>query len=85
MHAALKIGKSVVMVSDGMVSGKTSFAGVSLTITAKDGAEAERIFKALGEGGKVQMPMSKTFFAEKFGSVADKFGVSWMIIAGAMG
>ncbi len=85
MHAALKIGELVVMVSDGMVSGKPNFAGISLTITAKEGAEAERIFKALGEGGKVQMPMAKTFFAEKFGSVADKFGVSWMIIAGAMG
>ncbi len=85
MHAALKIGDSVVMASDGMVSGKPNFAGISLTISAKDTAEAERVFKALGEGGKVQMPLTKTFFAEKFGSVADKFGVSWMVVAGAVG
>lgn len=85
MHAALKIGDSVVMVSDGMVSGKPSFAGISLTVSPKDTAEAERLFKALGEGGKVQMPLTKTFFAEKFGSVADKFGVSWMVVAGPVG
>jgi PhnB protein len=39
------------------------------------------MFKALGEGGQVQMEMTKTFFAKRFGMVADKFGVSWMIIA----
>jgi PhnB protein len=85
MHASRKIGDSVVMASDGMVSGKPNFAGVSLTISAKDAAEAERVFNALGQGGKVQMPLTKTFFAEKFGSVADKFGVSWMVVAGAAG
>ncbi len=84
MHAALKIGELLVMVSDGMVSGKPNFAGVSLAVTAKDVAEAERIFKDLGDGGKVQMPMAKTFFAERFGSVADRFGVSWMVLAGPM-
>ena len=83
MHAALKIGEAVVMVSDGMVSGKPNFAGVSLAAHAKDGAEAERLFKALSDGGKVQMPMAKTFFAENFGSVADRFGVSWMVLGGA--
>ena len=40
------------------------------------------MFAALGEGGQVQMPLAKTFFAKRFGMVADKFGVGWMIIAG---
>ncbi len=80
MHAALKFGDTVVMISDGMVSGKPSFAGVSLAVTVKGAAEAERVFKALGDGGEVRMPLTKTFFAESFGSLADKFGVSWMVV-----
>jgi PhnB protein len=47
---------------------------------ARDKAEAERLFKGLGEGGKVQMPLEETFFSPCFGIVADRFGVSWMII-----
>jgi PhnB protein len=46
----------------------------------RDDAEAERLFDALATGGQVQMPMSKTFFSSRFGMVADRFGVSWMII-----
>jgi PhnB protein len=40
------------------------------------------MFAALAEGGTVRMPLGKTFFAKRFGMVADKFGVGWMIIAG---
>jgi len=52
-------------------------------ITASDDAQAERLFAALGEGGQVQMPMSKTFFSSRFGMVADRFGVGWMVIVAA--
>jgi PhnB protein len=79
MHANLRIGDSTVLCSDGNCTGKPKFEGVSLSLTVKDSAEAERTFKALGEGGKVQMPMGKTFFSPSFGMVADKFGVSWMV------
>jgi PhnB protein len=79
MHANLRIGSSTVLCSDGNCTGKPKFEGVSLSLTVKDAAEAERTFKALGEGGKVQMPLAKTFFSESFGMVADKFGVSWMV------
>jgi PhnB protein len=61
--------------------GKPSFQGFALTITAKDEAEAEHLFGALGEGGQVQMPMDETFFASRFGMVADKFGTSWMVLS----
>lgn len=81
MHAALSVGGSKIMLSDGDNKGKPTFAGISLTITAKDEADADKLFGALGEGGQVQMPMEKTFFAKRFGVVADKFGVSWMVIA----
>ena len=83
MHANFRVGETQLMASDGRSSGQPKFEGVSLTITTADAAEAERVFAALAEGGQVQMPMAPTFFAERFGMVADRFGVSWMVIAGA--
>lgn len=80
MHAELRIGDTVVMASDGMSPGKTEFKGFSLTVTAKDEAEADRLFASLGKDGQVQMPLGKTFFSPRFGAVADRFGVSWMVI-----
>jgi len=83
MHSALRIGDTVVFASDGMCSGKPSFQGFSLSLTAASDAEAARLFDALGAGGgQVQMPLAKSFFASSFGMVADKFGVSWMVLAG---
>lgn len=79
MHASFRIGDSVVMASDGHCKGKPSFTGFSLTITVPDTATADRLFNALADGGQVQMPLTKTFFASRFGMVADRFGVSWMI------
>jgi len=84
MHAALKIGDATVMASDGRVSGKSSFQGISLSLTVKGDAEAEKVFKALSEGGQVQMPIAKSFFASRFGMVTDKFGVSWMVVTEGM-
>jgi PhnB protein len=81
MHCAFRIGDTQVLASDGNCSGKASFQGVSLALTTADVAEAERRFAALREGGQVQMPMAETFFSPAFGVVADRFGVSWMILA----
>jgi PhnB protein len=81
MHASLKIGESMVLCSDGQCQGKPSFQGFSLSIVAKDAAEAERLFTALGKGGQVQMPLAKTFWSPAFGMLADRFGVSWMVMA----
>jgi PhnB protein len=57
------------------------FQGISLALCADDWAEAEQLFAALSDGGQVQMPMTQTFFAERFGMVADKFGVSWSVVS----
>jgi PhnB protein len=73
------------MASDGMCSGKPTFGGVSLTVAAKDAAEAGKLFNALADGGQVQMPLGPTFFAGAFGVLADRFGVSWMVIADPIG
>jgi len=82
MHSAAMIGGSLVMASDGFCSGKPNFAGFSLSFEAKDATDAKKRFDALAAGGKVGQPLSETFFAKAFGMVTDKFGVSWMIIAG---
>lgn len=79
MHMSLRIGETTLLASDGHCLGQPRFQGISLSVTARNDAEAERVFAALGEGGEVQMPMVQTFFSSRFGMVADRFGVSWMI------
>src|SRR6185503_19509637 len=81
MHSCIRIGDTAVMASDGMAQGQPEFKGFSLTINAKDEAEAERLFAALSAGGQVHQPLVKTFFSPKFGMCADKFGVGWMVMA----
>ena len=79
MHASFRIGDSTVMASDGQCLEKLAFQGFSLSISASDAAEADRLFNALGDGGQVQMPLTETFFSPRFGMVADRFGVCWMV------
>jgi len=83
MHASFTVGDTVINASDGMCTGQPDFKGFSLSITAKDDAEAARLFDALGAGGTVQQPLIKTFFSSSFGMVADKFGVGWIVVVGA--
>jgi PhnB protein len=85
MHARFRVGETTVMASDGRCTGKGGFQGISLSLTVADDAEADRRFAALAEGGQVQMPLTKTFFSSRFGMVADRFGVTWMVIVGAGG
>jgi PhnB protein len=80
MHSAFRVGDTLVMASDGMSQGKPEFKGISLTLLGKDEAEVKRLFAALSDGGQVQMPLTKTFFTSSFGMVADRFGVSWMLL-----
>ncbi len=80
MHASFRIGDTTVMASDGRCTGQPSFKGFSLALAASNDGEAEKLFAALADGGQVQMPLTKTFFSSRFGMVADRFGVSWMII-----
>jgi PhnB protein len=79
MHASFRIGETTLLASDGRCQGKPSFQGFSLSLTVANEAEADRLFASLAEGGQVQMPLSKTFFSVRFGMVADRFGVPWMI------
>ena len=80
MHSEFRLGETTLMASDGNCTGQPSFQGFSLTLPVSSEAEADRLFAALADGGEVQMPLAKTFFSPRFGMVADRFGVSWMII-----
>jgi PhnB protein len=83
MHASFTVGDTMIMASDGHCAGKAKFDGFSLAISVKDEAAADKTFAALAKGGQVNMPLAKTFFSPKFGIVADKFGVSWMVMVEA--
>lgn len=80
MHANFSIGKTQIMASDGRATGNPKFEGFSLSLTVETEADADKAFNALAEGGKVEMPLGKTFFSKRFGMVADKFGVFWMVL-----
>jgi len=80
MHAALHAGDTQLLMSDGRYTGSANFSGIALALSVQTEADADRIFNALAEGGKVNMPLAKTFFSPKFGMVADKFGVGWMVM-----
>ena len=79
MHAHFTVGDSVILASDGCAQGKAKFEGFGLSFTVRTEADADRSFNALADGGKVQMPLTRTFFSPRFGMVADRFGVTWMI------
>jgi PhnB protein len=80
MHAALRAGDAMILMSDGRCTGSPNFNGIALALSAAADADAERMFNALAEGGSVNMPMAKTFFASRFGMLSDKFGVGWMVL-----
>ena len=81
MHACLRVGDTAIMASDGFCSGKAAFQGFSLSVSARDDAQAKKMFGALAEGGQVRQPLTSTFFASSFGMLKDRFGVGWMVIA----
>jgi PhnB protein len=72
-----------VLVSDGNCPGTTGFNGFSLTLHAATYAEAQRLFAALAEGGQIRMPMAQTFFSSRFGMLADRYGLGWMVVVPA--
>ena len=78
MHAAIRIGDSMVLMTDGPTA-EPGFRGFSLSLSLADAAAVERIFTGLADGGAVRMPLEKTFFAPRFGMLTDRFGVGWTV------
>ncbi len=83
MHSSFRIGETTVMASDGCSETAAKFEGITLSLQVADTAEATRVFNALSEGGQVQSPLGKTFFAESFGMLTDRFGVPWIVVTSA--
>ena len=79
MHASLRVGDTTILASDGGCNGDQKFEGFSLSLTVPDADAAERVFAGLANGGRVAMPLTKTFFSPSFGMVEDRFGVTWMV------
>src|SRR6186713_2236383 len=73
MHSSMKIGATIVMASDGCGEAD-NFEGFKLSISVTTEPEAQKIFAALSEDGKVEMPLTKTFWSPLFGMLEDKFG-----------
>jgi PhnB protein len=79
MHMQFNVGDTTILASDGTGQENPGFQGFALSLTVADEATADRLFAALVDGGQVRMPLTKTFFSPRFGMLADRFGVAWMI------
>ena len=79
MHATIKIGDSHIMMCDDPRQASTTPSNISLAVGLDDSAKARTVFDKLADGGNVTMPLDKTFWAEAFGMLTDKFGINWMV------
>ena len=80
MHARLVIDGRILMASDSMAGQPyEGMKGFSLSLVYPTVSDAQRAFDALAEGGRVTMPLQKTFWAEAFGMLVDRFGTPWMV------
>jgi PhnB protein len=79
IHVRLSVGDSILMGSDAPAQHYQPPQGFSVSLSAKDVAEAERMYKALSEGGKITMPLQKTFWSASFAMFTDRFGIPWMV------
>ena len=79
MHGSMQVGGITLMGTDAPPAFYHKPQGFRVAINVDTAEEAERIFKALSEGGNVTMPIQETFFAQRFGMVDDKFGQPWMV------
>jgi PhnB protein len=79
MHSKITIDGEVIMASDAPPGNFHQPQGFSVSLQVEDPADAERRFKALAEGGTINMPFGKTFFSKGFGMCVDQFGTPWMV------
>jgi PhnB protein len=81
MHATITVDGEAIMASDAPPGNFHQPQGFRISLQVDDPADAERRFKALAEGGTVNMPFGKTFFSRGFGMCVDQFGAPWMVIS----
>ena len=80
IHARLRIGNTQLLASDSPPGRYEAGAGYHVALLTDSVEDADRIFKALSQGGQVHVPIAETFFAPRFGMLADKYGIRWMIL-----
>jgi PhnB protein len=80
INAAFHIGETQLMASDGTAEESAKHAGFAICISIFSVEDAEKIFTGLSDGATITMALGETFFAERFGQLVDRFGVSWMVI-----
>jgi PhnB protein len=79
MHASFRVAGNILMASDGC-NESSSFSGFSLVLSVASEAEANRVFDLLADGGEVRMPLAKTFWSPRYGTLTDRFGIGWMVM-----
>jgi PhnB protein len=79
MHGSVAVGDQVLQGCDVAPDRYEEPKGFSLALQIGSTADAERVFHALAEDGRVVMPLEKTFWAARFGVVIDRFGIQWLI------
>jgi PhnB protein len=83
IRAGLRIGETVIYLSEGHHAGDTVFQGVSMALHVEDENEVKRILDALAEGGSIRIPLRRTAWAACFGAAVDRFGLYWTVETGA--
>jgi len=83
MHSSFKVGEMTLMASDGCSPDEVGFNGFRLALSVPTEADADRFFNGLAEGGKVDMPLTKTFWSPRYGMVTDRLGLGWMVMVPA--
>jgi PhnB protein len=79
MHGSVTVGGQVIMAADVVPDQYEEPKGFSLSLQMKSVDDAERIFRELASEGRVVMQLEKTFWADRFGMVVDRFGIPWLI------
>ena len=79
MHSQFESPSVSFNASDASGSTKYGEGRISLCLETAELAEAERIWKGLTAGAKVEMPFGDTFWGAKFGMLTDRFGIDWMV------
>ncbi|WNG17122.1 VOC family protein [Cystobacter fuscus] len=79
MHAALRVGDALLMMSDGPTESAPPQGGsVNVALQFDDPEQARRCFDALATNGKVVQPLVDAPWGELFGALSDEFGINWM-------
>lgn len=79
MHASVTLGEQILQGADVLPEQYEAPKGFSLSVQTESTDDAERVFRELGEGGKIVLPLEKTFWSPLFGMVVDRYGIPWMI------